>query len=98
MKNTTKNKFTFQQKMQAVSGMLFLMNRSQELNLLIEWTGKKYKSRQGKKFLSIQNSYEERLEMVQNKLFLLRIRFPFHYWLARALHLISNELSVKSVF
>ncbi len=78
--------------------MLFIMNRSQELDRLIGWAAKKYQSRREKKFFFIQKSYERQRDNIQRKLFFLRIRFPAQYWLAIILHRISNVLAQKPVY
>ena len=90
MKKTPRDNHTIQHKMRATKAMLFLLNRSQELNRLIAWAKKKEQSRQVKKYCFIQKSYQEQRDSTLKKLFFLRIQFPLQYWLARILHGISN--------
>ena len=98
MKNSINQPYSFQQKMKAMKGMLFALNRGKELERLICWAHDKYLSRRGKRFMYIQIHYEECLDKVEHRLSMLRQRFPKQYWLALTLHLIGNLLSVKPVF
>lgn len=98
MKNSIAQTYTFQQKMKAMKGMLFALNREKELERLIVWAEGKYLSRSGKRFMFIQKYYEECLDKVEHKLSMLRRQFPKQYWMALLLHLIGNLLSVKPVF
>lgn len=82
----------------AVQGMLLLLNRRHYLEGLADWAEGKYMSRKGKKFYFIHKSYVKQIDMAQQKLFLLRMKFPHLFWIARILHAVSNVLSVKPAF
>lgn len=83
---------------QATATILRLLNMEHELAGLIAWAEQKKHGREAKKFVAIQKSYENKYRAVQNKLFLLRHRFPKHYHVARLLFWVSEMTSVKPVY
>ncbi len=86
----SRGNYTIQHKVRATKAMLYLLNRSHELNRLIDWAREKEQSRRAKKYCFIQKSYQAQREDTLKTLFFLRFRFPSQYWLARILHGISN--------
>ena len=82
----------------ATATILRLLNMENELTGLIGWAERKKHGREAKKFVAIQRSYENKYGAVQNKLFLLRCRFPKHYLVARFLFWVSEMTSVKPVY
>jgi hypothetical protein len=86
------------QKLKAVKTMLFILNRSDELKRLVDWAEKKYEACQGAKFIFIGRSYARRDEAYQNKLLILRHRFPKQYRFAWILHRLGNLLSQKPAY
>ncbi|MCB9423185.1 MAG: hypothetical protein H6667_25530 [Ardenticatenaceae bacterium] len=98
MKKAPRDNYTIQHKMRATKAMLFLLNRRQELTRLIIWAKEKEQSRQAKKYSFIQKSYQAQRDSTLQKLFLLRVRFPVQYWLARILHSISHLSSPNPVY
>lgn len=78
--------------------MLRLLNMEHELTGLITWAERKKHGREAKKFVAIQKSYESKYGAVQNKLFMLRSRFPKQYFVARFLFWVSEMTSVKPAY
>lgn len=87
--------YTFRQKMRAMNGMLFMLNRKRELTRLIAWTDRKLAKRRLKWAEGVRKAYGNQYDEIDNKLSLLQGRFPYQYRLALILHGISNLVSVK---
>jgi hypothetical protein len=82
----------------ATTAMLRLLNMAHELAGLIAWAERKKYGREAKKFMAIQRSYESKYGAVQNKLLMLRRRFPKQYLVARFLFWVSEMTSVKPAY
>ena len=98
MKRYQRTRLVMPRHYKATATILRLLNMENELAGLIAWAERKKHGRDARKIVAIQKSYENKYGAVQNKLFVLRHRFPKHYLLARFLFWVSEMTSVKPVY